>query len=95
MSETAAVHTAEVATLAASAGFAFGLLYFAVLKRSVAVLAGASGLVVPLGLTLARFAAATVFLGLAAQLGAAALLAAFVGFLLARSFALRTARRSG
>lgn len=91
---TATVHTAEVAMLAASAGFAFGLLYFAALKRSVAMFADARGVLAPLGLTLARFAAAVVLLGLAAQLGAAALLAAFVGFLLARNLALRLARRS-
>jgi N-ATPase, AtpR subunit len=94
MSETAAVHTAELAILAGSAGFAFGLLYFATLKRSIAVFAGGRGLLAALGLTLARFAAAVVFLGLAAQFGAAVLLAALVGFLLARTLALRSARRS-
>jgi len=95
MSKTAVVHSAEVALLAASAGFAFGLLYFAALKRCVVVFVAGRSLLAPLGLTLVRFGAAVVCLGLAAQLGAAALLAAFVGFLLARTLVLRLARRSG
>jgi hypothetical protein len=93
MSETAAVSIAKFAMLPASAGFAFGLLYFAALKRSVAVFVAGRGLLAPLSLTLARLAAAVVFLGLAAHVGAAALLAAFIGFLLARTLALRSAQR--
>ncbi len=52
------------------------------------------GWVGPLALTLARIAAAVIFLGLAAKLGAAALIAAFLGFLLARTVMLRVARRA-
>jgi hypothetical protein len=95
MSDPTPTHTAEVAMVMASAGFAFGLVYFAALKRTVAVLASDRGLLAPLALTAARFAAAVAFLGMTAKLGAPALLAAFVGVLLARSAALRLARRSG
>jgi len=82
----------------AVAGVVFGLVYFATLRRSVAVFATgggwAQGLMPMLVLTLARLGAAVAFLTLAAKLGAAALIAAFLGFLLARTIALRAARRA-
>jgi hypothetical protein len=74
-------------------GFAFGLLYFATLKRAAALLASGGGWMGPFGLTLGRIGAAVIFLLFAARLGAAALLAAFLGFLLARMLALRAERR--
>jgi len=92
---TATMHSAELAIMMASAGFAFGLAYFAALKRTVTVFAGGRGWRAPLALTLARIGAAIVFLGIAAKLGAVSLLAAFIGFVLARSIALRLAQRSG
>ena len=88
---------ASTAALAAGmiiSGFAFGLLYFATLKRAAALFASGSSWMGPLGLTLGRIAAAVIFLSLAARLGAAALLAAFLGFMLARALALRAARRA-
>ena len=88
---------ASTAALAAGmiiSGFAFGLLYFATLKRAAALFASGSSWMGPLGLTLGRIAAAVIFLSLAARLGAAALLAAFFGFLLARTLALRAERRA-
>lgn len=94
MSDATATHAAELAIMMASAGLAFGLVYFTALKRSVAIFAAGSGFLAPLALTVARFAAAVAFLGMAAKLGAAALLAAFIGFLLARSVVLRLAQRS-
>jgi hypothetical protein len=42
-----------------------------------------------------RFAGVLAFLTVAAKLGAVALLAAFVGFLLARSVVLRLAQKTG
>ncbi len=91
---TAFVPVLGQAVAMAIAGVAFGLTYFATLRRSVAALAGGGGWVRPLALTLARLGAAVVFLALAAKLGAAALIAAFLGFLLARTIALRAARRA-
>jgi len=79
----------------AVAGVAFGLLYFAALRRTVTHLAARSGWATPLLFTVSRVGAALVFLALAATLGAAPLLAAFAGFLVARGLALRAVRRNG
>lgn len=78
----------------ALAGCAFGLFYFTALRRTIFVLAERRGWVVPITLTLGRVAAAIVFLMLAARLGAISLLAAFLGFLLARVVAIRREGRS-
>lgn len=83
--------TPTLAVILAMTGFAFGLLYFAALRRT-ATLFTAGRRFLPLALTLGRIAAAVIFLGLAAKLGAVALLAAFIGFLLARTVALRVTR---
>lgn len=77
------------------AGFAFGFVYFAALKRSVALFVGSTSWLGPLALTLGRIGAAIAFLFIAAKLGAAPLLAAFIGFLLARALALRAGKRAG
>jgi len=87
---------ASTAALAAGmiiSGFAFGLLYFATLKRAATLFASGGGWIGTLGLALGRIGAAVIFLWLAARLGAAALLAAFFGFLLARTLALRAVGR--
>jgi F1F0 ATPase subunit 2 len=73
-------------------GVALGLGYFATLRRTVAHLAGHRGWLVPATLTLGRIGAATVPLAVVAQSGAASLLAAFAGFLLARSAMLHVIR---
>jgi hypothetical protein len=73
-------------------GFAFGLAYFAALKRAVALFAEGCGWLMPVALTLGRIGMAVILLGLAAKLGAAALLATFAGFLVARMMALRARR---
>jgi N-ATPase, AtpR subunit len=75
-------------------GFVFGLVYFAALRRTATSFTAGRRLVA-LALTLGRIGAAVLFLGLAAKLGAASLLAAFLGFLLARMVALRAARSAG
>lgn len=81
--------------LIALAGVLFGLLYFAALKRSVTLFVRAEGWLRPLTLTLGRIAAAAGFLFIVAKLGAEPLLAAFVGFLMARALTLRLERRAG
>jgi hypothetical protein len=80
--------------LMAVAGIAFGCVYFASLKRSVTLLVGGKGWLGPPALTLGRIGAAVAFLFVAAKLGAAPLLAAFIGFLMARALALRAERRA-
>jgi N-ATPase, AtpR subunit len=86
--------TAALAAAMILSGLTFGLLYFAALKRAAVLLASGGGWTGPLGLTLGRIGAAVIFLSLAARLGAAALLAAFLGFLLARTLALHVVRRT-
>ncbi len=82
-------------SLMAFAGLLFGLLYFAVLKRSVTLFVGTKGWGGPLTLTLGRIAAVAGFLFVAAKFGAEPLLAAFVGFLMARALSLRAEKRTG
>ena len=82
-----------LAAVWSAAGFGFGLLYFATLRRSVDLYAEHRGRLVPALLTLGRFAAAAAFLGFAVSHGALPLLTGFLGFLLARSAALRRAMR--
>ena len=76
-----------------AAGFGFGLLYFATLRRSTNLYAERGSRLVLAVLALGRFAAAIGFLGFAASHGTLPLLTGFLGFLLARSAALRTVRR--
>ncbi|HUK07427.1 MAG TPA: ATP synthase subunit I [Stellaceae bacterium] len=78
----------------AVAGVAFGLIYFAVLRRTSVLLAAGGGWTAPLAFTAARICGAVIFLTLAAELGAASLLAAFIGFLVARAIAVRVVRRA-
>jgi len=78
----------------ALAGFGFGLAYFAILRRTVVLFVAGRGWRGPLGLTLARLGAAALFFGVAVQQGAAALLAALLGFLLARTVAVPATRKS-
>ena len=86
--------TIALAVTTVFSGFAFGVFYFAVLERSVTLFASNHRWLGPLALTLGRIAAAVLFLGLAAKLGALSLLAALTGFLLARAASLRAARRT-
>jgi len=79
----------------AFAGCGFGLVYFAVLRHTLVMVArGRSGHAATM-LTLLRLAAATAFFLLVARLGGLALLAALGGFLSARMLALRAERRAG
>jgi hypothetical protein len=76
----------------AAAGFGLGVGYFAALRRSVELYRTGGTHLVPTGLTLGRIAGAILFFGLAVRFGALSLLAALLGFLLARSLALRAVR---
>lgn len=95
MTHTELIAHPELTAIMAVAGLMFGLAYFMALKRSVALFVGGKGWLGPLALTLGRIGAAGGFLFVAAKLGAAPLLAAFVGFLMARALALRAERRAG
>lgn len=85
---------AWVATLAL-AGLVFGLGYFRLVRWSVSQISSGGHWLAPTFLTLGRIAAAAGLFALAAQLGAGPLLGAFIGFLLARTIALRGARSAG
>jgi len=78
----------------AVAGFGFGVAYFAALRRTTDLFGAGGGRFVPVALTIGRLAGALVLFGVAARLGALPLLASFLGFLLARTVALRAARRT-
>ena len=75
------------------AGLILGLMYFACLRRTVALFTVGGGWAGPASLTLARVVAATAVLGFAARFGAMSLMAAFLGFLVARTIVLHRARR--
>jgi len=75
-------------------GFLFGLAYFTALRRTIDLFTGGRGRLFPAALTLGRLTGVILFLGLAARVGALPLLTGFLGFLLARGLALRTARRA-
>jgi len=78
----------------ACAGLAAGLLYFTALRRTSILLASGGGRTGLLVLWASRIGGAVVFLALAAKLGAAYLLAAFLGFLISRTIAVRIVRGS-
>ena len=95
MTASALVTQPELAAIMALAGLGFGAAYFAALKRGVTLFVSGRGWRAPLALMLLRLGAAILFLVLAAKLGAAPLLAAFLGLLAARVLALRGARKAG
>lgn len=95
MTHSAFIAHSALTIMMAIAGCVFGWHYFAMLKRSVTLFVGGKGRRGVLALTLGRMGAAATFLFIAAKLGAASLLAAFTGFLLARALALRAERRTG
>jgi len=74
-------------------GFAFGLLYFAMLRRGVRLFITGESWRRGLSLTLGRLAFALVFLVLVTRLGPLALVIAFAGFLVARVVAVARASR--
>ena len=88
---TSLVSDLILACSGAAAGLAFGLLYFAGLRRNVNLVADYRRVAAAV-LILGRLVCAITFFGGAAKLGALPLLSAFLGFLLARTLALRTVR---
>ena len=82
-----------LAAAMAAGGFVLGLGYFAVLRRTADLYGAGRSRLEPAMLTLGRIAAIVVFLVLAARLGALPLLAAFLGFLVARAAVLRTMKK--
>jgi hypothetical protein len=82
-----------LASAMAAAGLTVGLGYFALLRRTVQLYGSGHSHLGPVAFTLARLVGAAVSLAFAARLGAPSLLAAFLGFLAARTIALRRARR--
>jgi hypothetical protein len=85
---------APLAFSMALSGVVFGLLYFAALRRTSILLAAGGRCINLLVLTFSRILGIVVFLSLTAKLGAAALLAAFGGFLAARATAVRVIQRA-
>lgn len=92
MSHEMLVSSALLASSMALAGIAFGLVYFAALQKTAALFATGGGWLGPSALTLSRIGAAMIFFTFAVKLGAASLLAAFTGFLVARAIAVRATR---
>jgi hypothetical protein len=84
-----------VPILSAFAGGAFGLIYFAVLRHTLVMLARGRSRHAVTALGLLRLGAAAAFFVLVATLGALPLLAALGGFLAARVLALRAESRTG
>jgi N-ATPase, AtpR subunit len=87
------VSAAGLALAMTFAGFAAGLVYFIALHRTVALFSAGGSRLGPSALTLGRIVAITILLALAARLGAAPLIATFLGFLVARAVALHATRR--
>ncbi len=86
--------TFALVTAMAAAGLLLGLCYFAALRRTAALYGARRGAFAPLALTLGRIAAISLFLLLAAKLGALSLLAAFAGFFLSRAIAVGATGRA-
>lgn len=80
---------AGAAFAAVLAGFFFGIAYFVAMRRTVSLFAAGGGWRELSALTLGRLVAIAVFFTFVARLGAAPLLAAFLGFLLARAATVR------
>ncbi|AZG78846.1 hypothetical protein IYX23_01095 [Methylocystis sp. L43] len=83
---------AGLALAMACAGFVFGRVYFAALRRTAVGIAAGNRWMFLLAFTLGRYGAAIILLGLSAQLGAIPLLSMFLGFLAARGVALHSAK---
>lgn len=90
---TGSVALAALAAAWAAGGLLLGAAYFTALRWTVDLFAAGPGRLMPAMLTLGRLAAAALFLVVAARSGALPLLSAFLGFLVARTVALRWARR--
>lgn len=92
MPMTAASEAARAVSMTV-VGFGCGQLYFAVLKHTVADITARPGWLRPAALSLVRLGLAALLFTVAAKLGAISLLAAFLGFLAARTWAVHAAKR--
>jgi hypothetical protein len=84
MSEVAIPNLALTITCSAAVGFAVGLVYFTLLRRSVADYLSGANVPRTMGLTALRAAVAVVAFWLLVQWSAAAGIAGLLGFTLAR-----------
>jgi hypothetical protein len=80
--------------VSAGAGVVFGWGYFAALRRAVALFTANHAALWSVLFLIGRVGAAALFFACIVRWGAAALLAAFLGFLAARHLAVRSARRA-
>ncbi len=76
-------------------GLAVGVVYFEALRRTIMRFTTRQGWLEPVALTASRIGMAVAVFAIAARLGAAALLATFTGFLIARTVAVYRSRRAG
>ena len=86
-------HDVAAVAVFTAAGLVLGSAYFATLRRGVQIAVARHAWMPCMLLALARVGAAALFFIFAVRWGAAALMAAFAGFLLARQLAVRAARR--
>jgi len=94
MTEVAATKLALAIACGGAAGLVLGLVYFALLRRSVADYTSSAPLWSPLLLTTLRLAAAAVVFWLLVQWSAAAAISGLLGFTLARFKSRATAGQS-
>jgi hypothetical protein len=95
MSDAGTVANAWLLLPILAAGLAFGFIYFGMLRRTVEFYSSRYNWFWPTVLTFGRIAGAAMLFSCAAKSGAAPLIAACLGFLLARAAALYTVHRSG
>ena len=93
---TSASLMAEALAAAATvlAGIIVGLAYFTILRRTVRTFVAGGGWLIPACLTLGRLVGMVLLLTVAARMGAAALLTAFLGILSARAICIGRTPRS-
>lgn len=88
------IPTVLVGAAMAGAGFGFGLLYFRLMRLTVASFVSSGSWLRPVALTAFRVVAAIAVFAVAARLGAIPLLATFGGLLIARRVSLRSVREA-
>lgn len=91
---TASVLLVALTASWALGGMLLGATYFAKLRRTAELFCAGEDRVLPITMTLSRLGGAIVFFAVAVQFGALPLLGAFIGFLVARGFALRAVQRA-
>ena len=87
------VVTLSFGAAAGGAGLAFGLIYFAALRRSISLFANGARWQMVVLLSLLRVSLAVAAFFLLARLGAIPVICGAAGFLLARTITIRNAQR--